>query len=659
MNRNSLWLWLAFLSATVTLNLSAQGTAFFYQGRLNDGGSPANGVYDLRFALYDAATNGNAISGAQTNYAVTVSSGLFTTNVDFGPVFTGTNYWLALGIRTNLTIPSTNAFTLIWPRQKILPVPYAQFATSASNVLGTLAATQLVGTLPSAQISGSYFGSVNFTNGNNAFLGSFAGNGLNLTNLNGSLISTGTLADARLSTNVALLDRAQTFSGVNVFNNATNSFTGSFFGNGLVGWIPIPSNSVQAVRDTGYLLLNSNVTTVTLPLAASLLIGDIIRISSAGSGGWRVAQNAGEVIFGTFLNPSNSSWLPANVASKPWRAIACSADGVKMVASAISAGGIYVSSDYGRTWSQSSSTFSPTCLASSADGTKLFGGIANGGIVFSLNSGSSWFLSAAPTTNWNGIACSANGSNVVAVINNGYIYTSANIGTNWTRQTGSGFQNWFGVACSTDGKKIIAANYGAGVSGAKLSTSTDFGVNWTAQAGSDTTNWTAVASSADGAKLTAAAYGNGTTGGRIYTSADSGVTWTKQTNAPSAGWYGLVSSYDGGRLAAVINPTNSIYVSANYGLNWVKQSVDNQNWYAIAASLDLTTIAAVTADAGSTGGKIYIWTPAIQGTTTTVGTAGSVTGGSGSAVELQYVGPDATGNARFMPIGGIGTFWAN
>src|SRR5258706_10551766 len=36
----------------------AQGTAFTYQGRLNSGGNPANGRYDLTFALYDAARGG-------------------------------------------------------------------------------------------------------------------------------------------------------------------------------------------------------------------------------------------------------------------------------------------------------------------------------------------------------------------------------------------------------------------------------------------------------------------------------------------------------------------------------------------------------------------------------------------------------------------------
>ncbi len=45
--------WLA-LAALATLNLQiatafAQPTAFTYQGRLDAGGSPANGFYDLRF----------------------------------------------------------------------------------------------------------------------------------------------------------------------------------------------------------------------------------------------------------------------------------------------------------------------------------------------------------------------------------------------------------------------------------------------------------------------------------------------------------------------------------------------------------------------------------------------------------------------------------
>ena len=37
------------------------GSSFTYQGRLTDGGSPANGNYDLQFRLYDDLTGGNQI----------------------------------------------------------------------------------------------------------------------------------------------------------------------------------------------------------------------------------------------------------------------------------------------------------------------------------------------------------------------------------------------------------------------------------------------------------------------------------------------------------------------------------------------------------------------------------------------------------------------
>ncbi len=87
-------------------------------------------------------TNGNVISLPLTNAAVAVNNRLFTTTLDFGPgIFTGTNYWLDIGVRTNGNI---GAFTLLFPRQPVLPVPYAIFANSiASNLLGTLAATRV------------------------------------------------------------------------------------------------------------------------------------------------------------------------------------------------------------------------------------------------------------------------------------------------------------------------------------------------------------------------------------------------------------------------------------------------------------------------------------------------------------------------------------
>jgi hypothetical protein len=54
-----------------------------YQGRLLDGGSPADGLYDLRFTLYSAPTMGSVVAGPLTVNAVIVNDGLFTVQLDF------------------------------------------------------------------------------------------------------------------------------------------------------------------------------------------------------------------------------------------------------------------------------------------------------------------------------------------------------------------------------------------------------------------------------------------------------------------------------------------------------------------------------------------------------------------------------------------------
>ena len=53
--------------------LLAQSTAFSYQGRLTGGGSPLNGTYELRFALFDASTGGSPLGNPTTNAPVRVS----------------------------------------------------------------------------------------------------------------------------------------------------------------------------------------------------------------------------------------------------------------------------------------------------------------------------------------------------------------------------------------------------------------------------------------------------------------------------------------------------------------------------------------------------------------------------------------------------------
>ena len=121
---------------------AAQGTtAFTYQGQLHDGGTNANGVYTMAFALYDASGTGtgNQIGGTVTA-TPTLANGLFTVNLDFGAgSFNGSARWL------DITISEGGTTQELSPRVQVLPAPYALFASTANNLSGALAGDQLAG----------------------------------------------------------------------------------------------------------------------------------------------------------------------------------------------------------------------------------------------------------------------------------------------------------------------------------------------------------------------------------------------------------------------------------------------------------------------------------------------------------------------------------
>jgi len=121
----------AFL--VVAPGAQAQGTAFTYQGRLNHGGSPANGLYETSFALYDAVTNGNAVGVLVAVAPVPVSNGLFTVTLDFGSAaFMGADRWLEIAVTV---FGSDQPVTTLVPRQPMTPTPYALHAANAAGLM--------------------------------------------------------------------------------------------------------------------------------------------------------------------------------------------------------------------------------------------------------------------------------------------------------------------------------------------------------------------------------------------------------------------------------------------------------------------------------------------------------------------------------------------
>jgi hypothetical protein len=267
--------WLA-LAALATFNLQpptalAQGTAFTYQGQLTANGSAATGIYDLRFTIYDAVTNGDVVSGVLTNAATPVTNGLFTVTLDFGAgVFTGPARWLEVDVRTN----GNGAFTPLVPRQALTPSPYAVYsATAGSATTATTAA--------SVPASGIGAGTANINISGSALSAAYAGTAVAANIATTATTATtatnliGNVADAQLSANIPRLTGTNSFTGTNTFagvtvaTNVNNVIAGSFLGNGS-GLTNLNTaqfaNSVLTNGETGVTLggtFNGNATTAT------------------------------------------------------------------------------------------------------------------------------------------------------------------------------------------------------------------------------------------------------------------------------------------------------------------------------------------------------------------------------------------------------------
>lgn len=119
--------------------VSAQTSAFNFQGRLNDGGTAANGNYDLRFKLFDAITGGTDL-GSIDRLNLQVINGVFSTALDFGPLaFQNVgNRFIEISVRP---AGSPNAFVVLGARQQILAVPYSVRAINSTNAENATNAT--------------------------------------------------------------------------------------------------------------------------------------------------------------------------------------------------------------------------------------------------------------------------------------------------------------------------------------------------------------------------------------------------------------------------------------------------------------------------------------------------------------------------------------
>lgn len=158
----------ALLSLAVT-SAAAQGTAFNYQGVITDGGTTIDGVVDLEFRLYDDATAGSQLGSSIVLVDEAVNNGLVNVELDWGSTyFDGRSLWLEIAVDQD---GGADSFSTLTPRVQILPVPYANYASTSGADLSEVLQ------------QGSDAGGSSITNVDSISASSFSGDGSALTGI--------------------------------------------------------------------------------------------------------------------------------------------------------------------------------------------------------------------------------------------------------------------------------------------------------------------------------------------------------------------------------------------------------------------------------------------------------------------------------------------
>lgn len=214
----------------VSMTAMAQSYIFTYQGKLNDGGAPANGVYDIRITQLEAI---DQPAGTDTIFDnVQVTNGIFTVDIPTGALILIENRlrFLEIAVRPG---NSEGAFSVLSPRQAVNMVPYAGRSASAAEANYAVVASSVSGIVAIAN-GGTGSSTQNFVDlttdqtvgGNKTFTGSISGNG----NISGNVVNAATQLNIGGTRILSTPGIGNIFAGFNSGLSHTTGLNNSFFG---------------------------------------------------------------------------------------------------------------------------------------------------------------------------------------------------------------------------------------------------------------------------------------------------------------------------------------------------------------------------------------------------------------------------------------------
>jgi photosystem II stability/assembly factor-like uncharacterized protein len=290
-----------------------------------------------------------------------------------------------------------------------------------------------------------------------------------------------------------------------------------------------------------------------------------------------VSKNGGSSIQSTFGTALNGY------------AVACSSTG-QYAAVVTQIGNIYVSSNYGQSWTQLSNiapipSNSWKDIAVSANGQYMLATSFDLPVYISNNYGNSFIQSNSPSLQYQGVAISNTDSNgqyyAFTVTNDYHLILTDNGGSSWSPL----FYDWYGVASSQNGQYRLAVIYNSADSSVFLTS--NGGATWSSLtspfAAIPKAIWVTAACNSDCQYMVLTTYST-----QFAISSNYGKSWSAKTLNNIVGSFivAAVSISSTGQYITAVTNLGAIYVSSNYGNSFTASSAPIATYWATAMSSD-------------------------------------------------------------------------